>query len=594
MIRRSRVHRSCKAIPSHSSWIKKGRKSAIVKLSEKMKKEMRDLMNMDPKQLSTQKRNKLAQLIVKRGIAQLQSVCRNKAKGSRSNSSDGSTVGKENNRKKYKRAVKTQAVQPATTKNIQQPQEKMGPVISENEVRKNLKSVTWDENEKNITAEYKIQMIINRDPQLNGLYSRDVEPMINRENMKKLVHIRFSHLNRESGPLDRVDIPFTDELVKSINNAKYIPPVKRILMIGEKSDSWRTDTLVFSDIKNETVRNIVIPKTFKYQYSNKNVFNEKKYPALAKFTKEAEKPENIIKCDCCEGGLMKRCWENKDCPCYQANKKLKNILQNKKEKETNFSTFDPIMLKAHDNYFEAVGFACSEACACRGNCTNNSTFLTQKEIAQLEVFRKDKDMGFGIRTNTLIPAGTPLLEFTGEIYGDDLPEADSDYAYAITWADDNFHQQVFENSKAFGYKNFSNSFMENLKEQWNKTWYINPKKIGNIARTVCHSCEPNSAIVRLFQRGFSPSHCRIILVTQEVVFPGDEISFDYGPAYVDQILKKNCLCKRQTCANSKDFSEFAKASLSSLEEYESLKYHFKFMEYKKNVLDPIQTRFPNL
>lgn len=594
---RSKSHRACKRVVKHLKPLNKKGRIAKAKACSKEKKELEELMKMEPDQLCSQTRRKLGLLIVKKGLAKLKAVGRFRTRGGKNTPTDGSVSsgsGNENKRKGLKRAAKIQTVKAKNEKQTKKDLEGLGAVPSEREIRKNIKAVEWDEHEKSILAEYKIQSAINNDPCLNGLYSRSIEPMIDREIMKSVVNIQFNHLKRESKVVHRSDMVFDDDLMKTIKKSKYVPPNNRILMIGGSSDFWKTNTLVFSDIRRETTDTTSVPVTSMYQYTHRNVFNETKYPKLAKLTKETEKPGNIIKCECCEGGLIKKCWENKDCPCYQANRKLRNILHNKKDKGTKFSTFDPILLRSSDYYFESVGFGCSEACGCRGSCTNNSTYLVDKEIAQFEVFRKNKSLGFGLRTNTLIPAGTPIMEFTGEIIGEDLMESDNDYAFAITdCLLDNFHAEVFEKSKSFHYKKFSEAYLEQMKEQWSQSWYINPKKIGNIARTCCHSCEPNLAVVRVFQKGFSPVNCRLLLVTQQVIFPGEELTFDYGELYVSHNLK-SCLCKRPNCKSSNDFDTLSNANVESLEAYEALKYHLKYSEFKKNVLDPVKTRFPSL
>ncbi|PIC12682.1 hypothetical protein B9Z55_028208 [Caenorhabditis nigoni] len=106
-----------------------------------------------------------------------------------------------------------------------------------------------------------------------------------------------------------------------------------------------------------------------------------------------------------------------------------------------------------------------------------------------------------------------------------------------------------------------------------KEWLINPKRIGNLARTCCHSCEPNLSSVRVFQKGFTPAHCRLILVTQEVVFL--RLTNDYGAKYIEEHLKNDCFCERASCKSSLSYKMMDETNEKSLEMYQTLRYHYR-------------------
>lgn len=459
-----------------------------------------------------------------------------------------------------------------------------------NEIRQNVKKVEWDEIEKQIFYEEKIRQNIANDPELFGYYDRKIKPRIDKTVMTTMAKILYRHFNEENGKVVKKgtdDIIFNSKLMKYVLNGRYNPPKERLLIIGEKSKNWQTNAFVYSDIPKEEPATTTIPKTLLYKYTNKNCINEKKYPALESITKEAEK--KIIKCDCCSGGTIKKCWQNPNCPCYKMNIKLRNfqnVTNHVVHEKTNFSTFKPILLRDSDPYFDTIGFACSEECECKGKCTNNVTFLLEKEIVQLELFRKSEVMGFGLRSNAFIPAGTPVAEFTGVMIHGDVPKSEDDYAYAVFSESDTFSvliPQLFSKTSRF---------IAEMKKQFEKEerWFINPKHIGNIARTCCHSCEPNLTLVRVFQKGFSPAHCRLLLVTQEVIFPGVEMTFDYGPGYIRETLGNNCLCNKAGCISSKVHSAIEKSSQKSLEKYQALRYHFGYTQFKKEVLDAIEKK----
>ncbi|KAF1759032.1 hypothetical protein GCK72_015492 [Caenorhabditis remanei] len=80
------------------------------------------------------------------------------------------------------------------------------------------------------------------------------------------------------------------------------------------------------------------------------------------------------------------------------------------------ATFKPVPLKA-GCFDDVIGFACSELCHCKGHCTN------KLKRTSFEIERKNKMLGFQIKTQNYIPAGTVIAELTGESvkYHDLLP-----------------------------------------------------------------------------------------------------------------------------------------------------------------------------
>lgn len=583
--------RSCKKVISAIPKIARKPRTNPKKLRQK--NAMNVLMNKILTELTVKERHRLSTFLRNCSITKKQALSKRKhfrkGRSTASESSDSQIQNidpspKRKNLKKQKKRLPEKSEQ------------KRNRIPKKEEIVKNIKMIKWDEKKTAIEYELRIREAIDTDPYLSGYYSRNFESTIDLDLMKKMANVNFTHFRRESkkGEFEEKDIEFNSELMKYINNV-YMPPKNRVEIIGERTSYWDTNTKVFSDLKNETTGNIHLPSTCFYEYANRNVYNLDRYESLKKFTEEAEKPKNIIKCECCEGGLIKKCWENKECPCYKANMKLRK-LQTKNEKTkphqmTNVNTFDPINVRVENHYFDTIGFACSEECGCGGKCTNNATFLVEKDISQLEVFRKDANMGFGLRSNTAIPNGTAFLEFTGEFCGK-VNDKDNDYAFAITTKEDNFYE-TFDDENAWAWTGWSKAFKKEMIAQLKEVWYINPKKIGNVARTCCHSCEPNLAVVRVFQKGFSPAHCRLLLVTQGVIFPGAELTFDYGPGYVADTLKTICLCKKATCSSSKIYKSLENTPIKQLEEFQALRYYYEFQQFKKDVLDPIVKKFPS-
>lgn len=77
-------------------------------------------------------------------------------------------------------------------------------------------------------------------------------------------------------------------------------------------------------------------------------------------------------------------------------------------------------------------------------------YLAENRHFPLEMYRQDMNVGFGLRTPVAIPAGTPFLEFTGEIQEDQNLSYDSrSYAYTMTYPDDKGWTSFVRNYKVW-------------------------------------------------------------------------------------------------------------------------------------------------
>lgn len=461
--------------------------------------------------------------------------------------------------------------------------EPIGKLLKTSFLRRNMKKIRWDESENLIQSELKVRSSIANDPELCGFYTRTFNKKITYGQMRTMGWITemvlFTGDPDENKTRGTENIKFDLKLLNFIKKEIYVPPKSRVQIIADRSDDWRSDVPVFTDLPGETPQNALSPDSLCIRYSNQNVFDKRKYPSMARAT------TTVLKCDCCSGGAITKCYENPNCPCYKRNMRLRSLQKVKDKKAhklTQFSTFEPILVRNNDSYFDTLGFACSEECGCKGRCDNNVTLLLEKDIFQLEVFRKNKIIGFGIRTNTAIPSGTPVMEFAGELVG---RNSSNSYNYTA------FHKKEYQNIPTAFEKSEKQIMRETMEAFTERVeWVINPEEIGNVGRFVCHSCEPNLAMIRVFQKGFTPAHCRFILVTQEVVFPGSELTFDYGLNYVSTNLDNNCLCGKPSCTSSELYKMMRHASGTALEKYQALRYHVSFFNFEKNVLEKIEER----
>ena len=73
----------------------------------------------------------------------------------------------------------------------------------------------------------------------------------------------------------------------------------------------------------------------------------------------------------------------------------------------------------------------------------------------------------------------------------------------------------------------------------NTKWTIDGSPRHNLARYINHSCTPNCESIQTGKRVFVKALKRIK--------PGEELTYDYGPEYVDEFIKPHG-CRCTTCA----------------------------------------------
>jgi SET domain-containing protein len=68
----------------------------------------------------------------------------------------------------------------------------------------------------------------------------------------------------------------------------------------------------------------------------------------------------------------------------------------------------------------------------------------------------------------------------------------------------------------------------------NKRWTIDGSPRWNRARYINHSCQPNAEAVG--------RNGGIVIVAARSIEPGEEITYDYGPEYLNLFFKNDCRC----------------------------------------------------
>lgn len=113
---------------------------------------------------------------------------------------------------------------------------------------------------------------------------------------------------------------------------------------------------------------------------------------------------------------------------------------------------------------------------------------------------KRSGTGLGLFATRTIAKGERLIEYVGELISNDELQGNGKYFFGL-----------------------------------DKEWSIDGSARSNLARYVNHSCRPNAdALI---------SGRRIWLWARKKLKAGEEITFNYGPEYFDQVIKpKGCRC----------------------------------------------------
>lgn len=424
-------------------------------------------------------------------------------------------------------------------------------------IRSSCKIVNEDELAKKISFHYEVEEKIHGDPELH----RNVEIFPRAEADTKLTSVcgvlckralMSQGRDKDVRMLKAKVFEINDETKKQLlkYHPTYTPPKQRILMMPNLTFNTKEVIPVYSDIPNEKLNRIKVPDELLFDYTDVNFVNRSTELDLGRAVEMAQEPENTIRCDCCSNESIVSCYDNPNCKCFLLNDAMQDFQPDKDEK-TKFTTFEPIYLTGSEEmYGKHYGFSCSELCACKGNCTNNTMLIIEKKVFPLEVFRKEMKMGFSVRSPVLIPGGTPIMEFAGEICRYD--NESSDYSYQISYDED---QDII---KLFDTLCFTGPYKKLLKKLHKQKWYIDPKFYGNVARMACHSCNANMELFRVFQKSLSPAHIRLVLVAMLDIYPGTPLTFDYGHDYVEQHFGKKCRCGSFVCKNGADAKIYTK------------------------------------
>ncbi|XP_020397917.1 histone-lysine N-methyltransferase, H3 lysine-9 specific SUVH4 isoform X1 [Zea mays] len=256
------------------------------------------------------------------------------------------------------------------------------------------------------------------------------------------------------------------------------------------------------------------------------------YLKSLKIPKDIKIPSSIIGCDC-EGD----CASNKNCSCAQRNG----------------SDLPYVSYKNIGRLVEpkAVVFECGANCSCNHDCVNRTS--QQGLQYHLEVF-KTASKGWGVRTWDTILPGAPICEYTGVLRRtEDLDGSQNNYCFDIDCLQTMKGLDGRE-KRAGSEMHLPNLYPENDSDAPPAPEYcIDGSSIGNFARFINHSCQPNLFVQCVMSSHNDVKLAKVMLFAADTILPLQELSYDYGYRLDSvvgpdgKIVKLPCHCGAPDC-----------------------------------------------
>ncbi|XP_028407441.1 histone-lysine N-methyltransferase SETMAR-like [Dendronephthya gigantea] len=191
-------------------------------------------------------------------------------------------------------------------------------------------------------------------------------------------------------------------------------------------------------------------------------------------------------------------------------------------------------------------FECNRNCGCSATCRNR---VTQQGITvRLEIIQTSK-RGLGVRTLEPIPKQNFIAEYCGEIIS---------------------YKEAKRRTASRTGKTESNYLLvlkEHISEGNVLRTHIDATDVGNVARFMNHSCQPN---MTMFPVRINSPVPRLCLFSSRDIVNGEELTFSYGDASCTsadygeveknlhlnfETLRTKCLCEADQCAGFLPFDD---------------------------------------
>ncbi|XP_047309086.1 histone-lysine N-methyltransferase, H3 lysine-9 specific SUVH1-like [Impatiens glandulifera] len=232
------------------------------------------------------------------------------------------------------------------------------------------------------------------------------------------------------------------------------------------------------------------------------------YSSSLKNPKPINSPQPSTSCSC-RGGCQPG---NSNCGCIQKN--------------GGFLPYTSLGVLLNSN---SLIYECGSSCSCPLNCRGKISQAGLK--VRLEVF-KTNDKGWGLRSWDPIRAGAFICEYAGEVVTS--REVDNNY--------------IFDTTRS--YKPFD--VILRKQNELLKVPYplvISSKDVGNVARFMNHSCDPDVYWQLIVRENKNESNLHVGLFAIKHIPPMKELTFDYGVVESEkEERKKKCLCGSPKCS----------------------------------------------
>lgn len=227
-------------------------------------------------------------------------------------------------------------------------------------------------------------------------------------------------------------------------------------------------------------------------------------------------PTTAIGCDC-----RGNCLNSHDCLCAKLN-------------STDSKHYDfPYVHRDGGRLVEAkaVVFECGPKCGCGPDCINRTSQRGLKY--RLEVYRTPKK-GWAVRSWDFIPAGAPVCEYIGVLRRtEDLDNAcDNENSFI-------FDIDCLQTMRGLGGRErrlrdvsistiYNSDRPDDQKVENTPDYCIDAGAVGNVARFINHSCEPNLFVQCVLSSHHDLKLARVVLFAADNIPPLQELTYDYG------------------------------------------------------------------
>ncbi|KAJ6831971.1 histone-lysine N-methyltransferase, H3 lysine-9 specific SUVH4 [Iris pallida] len=197
---------------------------------------------------------------------------------------------------------------------------------------------------------------------------------------------------------------------------------------------------------------------------------------------------------------------------------------------------------------KAVIFECGPGCGCSLSCVNRTSQQGLKY--QLEVFRT-ANKGWAVRSWDTIPAGAPVCEYIGELSRSDEVDAISENNYIFDIDCLQTMKGLDGRETRTGGEAVLATFDDKRSEV--EEYCINARVVGNVARFINHSCQPNLFVQCVLSSHHDVKLARVVLFAADTIPPLQELSYDYGYALDSvvrpdgSVVKLACYCGAVGC-----------------------------------------------